>query len=82
MKLRRQVAMIVERGGEARFAHWIEYEVGEGTRGHVAVFDYAPTLLPRGKVGLGIEAERYDVDLDGARRWLAGEGYRIRREIE
>ncbi|MEZ4448365.1 MAG: hypothetical protein R3B09_02720 [Nannocystaceae bacterium] len=82
MRLRRQIALLVERAGEPRLAHWIEYEHGEGTRARVAVYDHAPTLIPRGKVSLRLEAERYDVDPAAARRWLEGEGYRIRGEVE
>lgn len=79
---RHQIAMFVEKAGEQFLAHWIEYPLKRsGTRTHLAVFDYVPTLLPRDKVSLGLRESRYDLTLAQAHDWLTSAGYRLVREM-
>lgn len=74
--------MFVEKAGARHLAHWIEYaRRGGGTRTHLAVFRYVPTLLPRDKVSVGLLESRHDLTLAQAREWLAGAGYRIVQEL-
>ncbi|WAS95967.1 hypothetical protein [Nannocystis punicea] len=81
MRLLRQVVMLVEKDGETFAAHWIEYPHGAGSRTHLAVLDYQPTLLPRGKVALAWREAHDGCDLQAARALLGAAGYRIVGEL-
>jgi hypothetical protein len=82
MKVGRQIAMFVEKGGETFLAHWIEYPARSASRTHLAVLHYVPALIPRTKVAIGLLESRYDLSLAEARSWLLASGYRIVREME
>lgn len=74
--------MFVEQAGQVYLAHWIEYSRPTQVRTHLAVVDYVPTLLPRGKVALGLRASQYDLTFAQASAWLVAAGYTIVRQID
>lgn len=74
--------MFVERGGARFLAHWIEYAMKSDRRTHVAVLKYVPTLLPRGAVAMGYEANCYGLSLPEAKAWLAAAGYTVVGEMD
>ena len=76
--LRNQVALFVRsRDGRVRLATWTEWRARGSLRREVVVWRVVRTLLPRDRIGHGMERHGLDVAREDLEAWLEAHEYTI-----
>ena len=75
MQVKKQQAQFVRSAKGLALFVFTEYSIDGALKSHAVVMSPSQMLLPRWKIGMGIEDEAWNLDAEAANAWLRAGAY-------